>query len=474
MEPVALNEILTTPEKEQTEPTVPTETPNRKKVGSSFNAWWPYALIAFVASCIVVGVVMGIIIAQGGSSAPGVSDSQYEFCGSGHTYMRLLGQAIIQWDLRLTNLDDVTAFEQVLKTSKPDVVFSDLELAIRGQFGGTKTRGADAANHHEAGGWVLDLLSQYGVNLLATSNNHAYDLAQGGILSALDELQKRNFPYAGTGLNVNEASRAGQITTKKGTKVGLVGVVSAPTLYTYGGISTATSMGVNAMQLDSTSNPLPAMLATNINAIQTAAPENDILISYHHNHYFQAVPGGGTDEMYISTWWRNWAQTAIDNGADVYVSHGSTMLHGVEFYKGKPIFWGLGSTWFQTRKVNGSYPQNAWESVIADICMEEATGETKAMRFIPVVLTNQGASGVVNSDEWMSTRGIPSIAQNQHGLDILNRLKSLSAVNIIVDEKKYEAYVQFPIDPVSQSLLKAEGGKPILHETNDLDGERYD
>jgi poly-gamma-glutamate synthesis protein (capsule biosynthesis protein) len=474
MEPVALNEILTTPEKEQTEPTVLTETPNSKTTvaPSTVQTWWPYALIAFVASCIVVGVIVGIIV-QGGSDSPAASDSQYEFCGSGHTYIRLLGQAIIQWDLRIADQDVVDAFEQVLKTSHPDVVFSDLELAVRGRYGGACTRGCGADNHHEAGPWVLDLLREYGVNILATSNNHAWDLGAEGIMSALEELDNRNFPYAGSGLTENDAIRPAEMITKHGTKVGLLALVSAPTLNTLGGIATATRPGVNSMQLDPATHLtsiLPDRLAAQISAHQAADPNYDILISYHHNHYFEVLPGGVTDETVISNWWRNWAHTAIDNGADIYVSHGSTLLHGVDFYQGKPVLWGLGSTWFQTRKVDGFYSAPNFESVITDICIEQNTGETKAMRFIPVVLTEQGP-GVPNTEEWRAGRGVPSVAQNDRGLAILNELKDLSGVNIIVDEHKYEAYVKFPIEQVSRP---AKAGKPILKETNDLDGERYD
>jgi len=475
MEPVALNEIFTTPEKEQTEPTVLAETPNSKKTVAppTVQTWWPYALIAFVASCIVVGVIVGIIV-QGSSDAPAASDVQYSFCGSGHTYVRLLGQAIIQWDLRNNEPELVNAFAEVLKSSHPDVIFSDLELAIRGTFGGACNRGCTADNHHEAGPWVLDLLSDYGVNILATSNNHAYDLGAEGIRSTLQELANRNFPYAGTGLNVTEALRPTGITTKHGAKVGLVSLVSAPTLNTLGGIATDIKVGVNAMQLDPTTGltqPLPNQLAAQISAHQAADPNYDILISYHHNHYFEPVPGGGTDEMFISNWWRNWAHTAIDNGADIYVSHGSTILHGVDFYNGKPVLWGLGSTWFQTRKVDGFYTPDTFESVIADLCIEESTGETKAMRFIPIVMTGVG-KGTVNTDEWKAGRGIPSVAQDERGIAILNELKDRSGVNIIVDENKYEAYVKFPIEPVSHPTMT--GVDPILTETNDVDGERFD
>ena len=41
------------------------------------------------------------------------------------------------------------------------------------------------------------------------------------------------------------------------------------------------------------------------------------------------------------------ARAMIDTGADVYVGHGSHVLWGIEIYKGKPIFYGLGNFIFQ-------------------------------------------------------------------------------------------------------------------------------
>jgi hypothetical protein len=38
---------------------------------------------------------------------------------------------------------------------------------------------------------------------------------------------------------------------------------------------------------------------------------------------------------------------AIDAGADIVVTHGPHVLHGVEIYKGKPIFYGLASFFFE-------------------------------------------------------------------------------------------------------------------------------
>ena len=40
---------------------------------------------------------------------------------------------------------------------------------------------------------------------------------------------------------------------------------------------------------------------------------------------------------------------AIDAGADVVIRHGPHELNGIEIYKGKPIFYSLGSLFFGSR-----------------------------------------------------------------------------------------------------------------------------
>ncbi len=56
------------------------------------------------------------------------------------------------------------------------------------------------------------------------------------------------------------------------------------------------------------------------------------------------------------------AHKAIDNGADMFVAHGPHVLRGIEIYKGKPIFYGMGEFYYQWQHMDaalmcGSWPQ---------------------------------------------------------------------------------------------------------------------
>ncbi len=44
------------------------------------------------------------------------------------------------------------------------------------------------------------------------------------------------------------------------------------------------------------------------------------------------------------------AHEAIDAGADLVVGHGSHTVLGIEIYRGRPIFYGLGNFFFQMKR----------------------------------------------------------------------------------------------------------------------------
>ncbi len=42
-------------------------------------------------------------------------------------------------------------------------------------------------------------------------------------------------------------------------------------------------------------------------------------------------------------WLKKWVHAEVDAGADIVVMHGAPLLHGVEMYRGRPIFYDLGN-----------------------------------------------------------------------------------------------------------------------------------
>jgi poly-gamma-glutamate synthesis protein (capsule biosynthesis protein) len=60
------------------------------------------------------------------------------------------------------------------------------------------------------------------------------------------------------------------------------------------------------------------------------------------------------------------AHQAIDEGADLFVGHGSHFPMGIEIYQGKPIFYSVGNFIFQNETV-GFFPADAYERFDLDL-----------------------------------------------------------------------------------------------------------
>jgi len=74
------------------------------------------------------------------------------------------------------------------------------------------------------------------------------------------------------------------------------------------------------------------------------------------------------------------AHTAIDGGADVVIGHGPHYSLGVEMYKGKPIYYGLGSFSFHTG--HGGITHGDWIGMLAKVQFSDAGLERAAFEFV--------------------------------------------------------------------------------------------
>ena len=68
------------------------------------------------------------------------------------------------------------------------------------------------------------------------------------------------------------------------------------------------------------------------------------------------------------------AHAAIDAGADIVIGHGPHYSLPVEIYKGKPIFYGLGSFSFHTG--HGGRKHGDWVGMLARVTLEGARGRS--------------------------------------------------------------------------------------------------
>lgn len=325
----------------------------------------------------------------------------------------LTGQALIKHDLREAAPEKFAATRALLAAGAADVVFTNLEVAIdNGRGKPTRT----TQFFHATKPAVLDALQGWGFNLLALSNNHAFDLGPEGILGTIDAVKARGFVHAGTGATLAQAAAPAVLTTKRG-RVALVSFASGKV--GEGGGATADRAGVNEVRLDEQARVIVREDAERVfAALRAAAASADVVIAYQHDHYWEP------DNRVTPDWKRPFARACIDAGATVFISHGAPLLHGIELHRGRPIFYDLGGLVFHTITAPGYYLPEVWEGAIARA--EFSGGRVTALTLHPIALNEKGV-GEPPEPRFYQTRGAPAPATGAQARAILERVARLSA-----------------------------------------------
>jgi poly-gamma-glutamate synthesis protein (capsule biosynthesis protein) len=347
---------------------------------------------------------------------------------------------MIRSDIRATTPAEVPVIQSLLKG---DVVFTNLEAAVF-EKGQTVHEGRGFLTPPEA----LDALKTFGFSLLSLAGNHAFDLKVVGIQNTIREADLRHIIHAGTGNNAAEAVAPGYLRTPKGT-IALIAIASG--LISPGASATANRPGVNELRIEAgdTENEatadLPGAPANTPNqedsqrilqSIRYASQHADVVIVYEHNHVFgnhsfsTIFTEGMQERLAPNDWLRKWTHAEVDAGADIVVMHGAPLLHGVEIYRGRPIFYDLGNFIYNVPPTLTyiDEPMN-WESAVAYVQFQGK--KLQSISFRPIVLNNVGEGQPDIHDEYannqfLDTRGLPSPATGARAGYILQRLADAS------------------------------------------------
>jgi poly-gamma-glutamate capsule biosynthesis protein CapA/YwtB (metallophosphatase superfamily) len=341
-----------------------------------------------------------------------------------------------------------------------------------------------------------------GFDLLNRANNHVFDSDKEGMFATNALLDEAGLVHAGAGKNLDDARAARFLETPKG-RIGLVGMhtpndpsgrlVASPRLGNSGG-----RPGLNALQFSMTiavsreqfdalkkvrdaiyerraqySNPVPipegaadeldlfgtrykigntpgvqnyrvnqSDLSGILRSIRNGKQFSDFMIATIHTHQGNSAVqtfhfGDNPPDFLVDL-----AHKSIDNGADAFVGHGVHVLRGVEIYKGKPIFYGLGEFF---REMDWSVPDArsyiarradplTTELTDADLSDTRATYKQVNYESLVAVSRYDGARLVevrlypteLRYVGPQSRAGIPRIAPPEIGRRILDRVAELS------------------------------------------------
>jgi poly-gamma-glutamate synthesis protein (capsule biosynthesis protein) len=352
----------------------------------------------------------------------------------------LTGQSMLRSDLRATAPKAVPVIAGLLKG---DVVFTNFEgaVALPGQSV-SEGRGFLAPPE------VFDALKAVGFNLLSLSNNHAFDMQATGIRNTIGEANRRQIVHAGIGNTLSEATAPAYLKTPRGT-VALVS--SASGLIAAGGMATATSPGVNELRIkagdkdNEARDDLPGAgpnvpyaedAERILNSIREARQKADLVIVYQHNHVFSnrsftsVFTYGLPERLAPNDWLKKWVHTEIDAGADIVVMHGAPLLHGVEFYRGKPIFYDLGNFIYNVPPtLTYIHEPINFQSAVAQLEYQGKTLRSISVRPIVMNVLGQGQPDVQDpraTNQFLFTRGLPAPATGAEAGYILERLADSS------------------------------------------------
>ena len=352
----------------------------------------------------------------------------------------LTGQSMIRSDLRATSPPAEPVIQGLLKG---DVVFTNLESAVA-EKGETVQEGRGFLTPPEA----LDALKSFGFNLLALSGNHAFDLDTKGIQNTIREADGRKIVHAGTGNNLAEAAAPSYLHTPNGT---IALIASASGLIRQGASATAKRPGVNELRVEAgdkeneATSDLPGAPENTPNqedsqrvlqSIRDARQHADLVIVYQHNHVFGShsfstiFTEGMQERLAPNDWLKKWAHAEVDAGADIIVMHGAPLLHGVEIYRGRPIFYDLGNFIYNLPPTLTYIDEPmSWESAVAYIQFQGK--KLQSISFRPIVLNpiGEGEPDIHNAyanNQFLDTRGLPSPVTGVRAGYILQRLADAS------------------------------------------------
>jgi poly-gamma-glutamate capsule biosynthesis protein CapA/YwtB (metallophosphatase superfamily) len=343
---------------------------------------------------------------------------------------------MIRSDIRATAPTEVPVIQNLLKG---DVVFTNLESAVA-EKGETVHEGRGFLTPPEA----LDALTAFGFNLLSLSGNHAFDLKVNGIQNTIHEADSRKIVHAGTGNNLAEAAAPAYLHTPKGT---IALIASASGLIAPGARAAADRPGVNELRVEAGDKeneatedlprepgnaPNPEDSERILQSIHEARRHADLVIVYQHNHVFAnhsfstIFTEGLQERLAPNDWLIRWTHAEVDAGADIVVMHGAPLLHGVEIYRGRPIFYDLGNFIYNVPPTLTYIDEPmAWESVVAFV--EFQGKKLQSVSFRPIALNNvgEGQPDVHNeyaNNQFLDTRGLPSPVSGARAGYILQRL----------------------------------------------------
>jgi poly-gamma-glutamate synthesis protein (capsule biosynthesis protein) len=193
----------------------------------------------------------------------------------------------------------------------------------------------------------LEPLRAVGFDVATVAGNHLYDCGPYGVIDTVEKLKKLGIQPVGGGANIAEAKKPA-ILEKNRLKVGVLSYnATGPKL----GWAMSQKPGANYVSVETSYVPArdmpgcPAKVYTFLwpeslkqfqEEVSALRQQVDVVVVCLHK-------GNGGAHPRLDTYEQPLCYAAIDAGADIIFAHHHHVLKGVELYKDRPIYHGLGN-----------------------------------------------------------------------------------------------------------------------------------
>jgi poly-gamma-glutamate synthesis protein (capsule biosynthesis protein) len=293
---------------------------------------------------------------------------------------------ILTGDVNLMNVSDpAVPFSLVEDEFRgADVVFCNLECCLYRPPGGH-------AVEHEGffadPGVAGEALRLAGVQAVGIANNVNY--GEAAIMASIDRLDELEIAHTGAGAN-RAMARAPAILARDGVRFGFVQRSSVywPTNHEAGedtpGIAvirghTAYQVPMHGSRPPANRPGIPPEIVTWADPVYLQRLDDDIAALRGQAEVVVASFHWGLHQE-VLRYMTEIAHRAIDAGADLVIGHGPHYSLPVEVYKGKPIFYGLGSFSFHTG--HGGRQHGDWLGMMARVSWNRGRIERAAFQFV--------------------------------------------------------------------------------------------
>jgi poly-gamma-glutamate capsule biosynthesis protein CapA/YwtB (metallophosphatase superfamily) len=239
-----------------------------------------------------------------------------------------------------------------------DIAFVNLEAPLT-------TRGlrAEKQNTLRADPSQVEDLLGSGVDIVSLANNHMLDYGIDGLADTLAVLERAGIPQVGAGPNL-EAARESVVLKGPGGSMGFLAFASTlPQGFAASaerpGIApihvTAALVVENPLAQEQPGTPPPVLtfplrqdVDATIDAVRRLRMRADFVVVSAH--------WGVAGQDAIMDYEREVGRALIDAGCDLVLGHHPHRLHGVEFYRDKPILYSIGNFVFEPLPPSGNSP----------------------------------------------------------------------------------------------------------------------